>query len=174
MTLKLSPSNALVAALAAAITLAGCGGSSHRASTGNRAAVTAATTATSTTPSRAAGPGFRTTATPSTVGCAAGARACITQSPQATVLGSTNLNINLSALIAHDQRTLLNPQVRCQSSSTYPVSCTMTAFDTTRHALVSGTAKILGVYTLTHTYVYQLNYAPATGVTSSKHRSKGL
>jgi hypothetical protein len=87
------------------------------------------------------------------------------------VLGSTNLDTNLAALITHDQHNLLRAQVSCPSSMVYPIHCTMTAFDTDRHAIVSGTATIEGVFTQTHTYVYRLLYK--AGGASTAHPTGG-
>jgi hypothetical protein len=155
-TSRLALATALVAASTA---LAGCGGSSHDPGTTGATARTTATPSTTAGTTATPSATVRTTATPSGVGCAVGAQACITQSPQATVLGSTNLDVNLMALIGHDQHTLLRPRVACHSSTAYPFVCRFSAVDTTRHqTMVTGTVKILGVYTLTHTYVYQLNY----------------
>lgn len=113
----------------------------------------------SSTPTPARTTPARTTSSP----CPPGVRACITFDPSVPVVGPRVLGVNIEQLMAQSQRYLKQPIVTCPSSTAFPVNCTMTATDTTkgRAGPVKGTVTVKGIFTGTHTYVYQLLYAPS-------------
>ncbi len=103
-----------------------------------------------------------TPAQTSTAPCPVGVQRCITTDPHVQTTGSPVLAINLTQLMKRNQRNLRHVVATCPDSHAFPIHCRFTAMDTTPHhqGPVTGTATISGVFTGTHTYVYQLIYAP--------------
>ncbi|MHB8694264.1 MAG: hypothetical protein ACYDHH_23745 [Solirubrobacteraceae bacterium] len=100
--------------------------------------------------------------TPAPGECAVGAAGCVTPSGKATVSGSSNLEANLVALMVHNQPYLSHVHLACPASRRYPITCRLTAVDSSRGKPTqdAGTLTVVGVDTATRTYAYQLLYQP--------------
>ncbi len=77
--------------------------------------------------------------------------------------GSKVLDVNLTRSLKVSNPTLKQVTLACPQSTGYPIHCRLAGTDTRRTTPepVTGTLTVLGVYTGTHTYAYQILYGPA-------------
>lgn len=121
----------------AALLFAGCGGSSSHTTT--------------------------TTGAPKQPVCPPGKAFCLSTSPAASVSGSPDLATNLTNRMRISNPALKTVHLTCAPSQTrYPKICqlTGTAISKGKTVRVKGDVAAFGVDTKTHTYAYQVNYAP--------------
>ncbi len=146
----LSASLALAGAAVAVTCLGGCGSSLP------------AKTVTVTSPQAATAPSQPAASAP----CPTGVAACVTTDPAVTVAGSQNLTQNLGAIVGRDYKQLSDVSLRCRNTTGFPKVCTITARWTLQSeptVPVAGVLRVLGIYTRTDTYAFQLTYQQTGG-----------
>jgi hypothetical protein len=95
--------------------------------------------------------------------CTPGLPVCVSQSAGVKVTGPQRLDPNLEQALARNQPKLERPLVTCPSASSYPFTCRV-AGQIRLHGkpiAATGTLKVIGIETSTHTYAYEVTYGPA-------------